>query len=155
SLPSCFSRLTQEAGRAAVKRIHDFSCLGPHAVKRAMTNKIVPFAAAILCFHISRAQVADRPVTRADILRGEYGPYRSNNDLLHYDLRVRVDPDKKSLSGAVVVRFKMLKDDSRIQLDLYPHLAVDKVLFEGSPLKFEREFTAVFVDFMKPLKAGK
>ena len=34
----------------------------------------------------------DRPPTRADILRGEYGRYRANNDLLFYHLDVRVDP---------------------------------------------------------------
>ena len=37
--------------------------------------------------------------TRADILRGEYGRYRANNDLLSYHLDVRVDPDKKVISG--------------------------------------------------------
>ena len=37
-----------------------------------------------------------RPPTRADILRGEYGRYRANNDLLSYHLDVRVDPEKKS-----------------------------------------------------------
>lgn len=33
--------------------------------------------------------------TRANILRGEYGRYRSNNDLLFYHLDMRVDPGKK------------------------------------------------------------
>src|SRR5437660_617880 len=46
-------------------------------------------------------QVADRAVTRGDILKGEYARYRSNNDLLHYDLHVRVDPDKRLLTGSV------------------------------------------------------
>ena len=31
----------------------------------------------------------------ADLLRGEYGPYRANNDLLFYHLDMRVDPEKK------------------------------------------------------------
>ena len=39
-----------------------------------------------------------KPPTRADILRGEYGRYRANNDLLFYHLDVRVDPAKKSIS---------------------------------------------------------
>ena len=37
--------------------------------------------------------------TPADILRGAYGRYRANNDLLSYDLDVRVDPVKKFISG--------------------------------------------------------
>jgi len=37
--------------------------------------------------------------TRDDVLRGGWGPYRANNKLLYYHLDVRVDPDKKFLSG--------------------------------------------------------
>ena len=40
-----------------------------------------------------------RAPTRLDIVRGEYGRYRANNDLLHYELEVRVDPAKKAIGG--------------------------------------------------------
>ena len=93
--------------------------------------------------------------TRADILRGAYGQYRANNDLLFYHLDVRVDPDKKFLSGKNTIRFKMLKDDSRIQLDLHSALQIDKVLLGTTELKYEREFGAVFVDFPQTLRAGR
>src|ERR1700694_3316788 len=66
--------------------------------------------------------------THANILRGEYGRYRANNDLLFYHLDIRVDPEKKFVSGKNTIRFKMLKDDTRIQLDLYDHLKVDKIV---------------------------
>src|SRR5215471_6637926 len=56
--------------------------------------------------------------THANILRGEYGRYRANNDLLTYLLDIRVDPVKKFVSGKNTIRFRMLKDDNRIQLDL-------------------------------------
>src|SRR5215831_4983467 len=55
---------------------------------------------------------------RSQVLRGEYGQYRANNDLLFYHLDIRVDPDKKFISGKNTIQFKMLKDDTRIQLDL-------------------------------------
>jgi aminopeptidase N len=115
--------------------------------------------------------------THADILRGEYGRYRANNDLLYYHLDVRVDPEKKFLSGKTTIRFKMLKDDNRIQLDLYDNLKVDKILFDfqevrnektkgqgpknqgSSPkavsLSYQRDSGAVFVDFPETLKAGR
>ena len=70
-----------------------------------------------------------KPPTRVDILRGEYGRYRANNDLLFYGLSIRVDPEKKSVSGYNMIRFKMLKDDTRIQLDLYDNLNVDRITF--------------------------
>src|SRR3954467_4283310 len=91
-----------------------------------------------------------RPPTRADILRGEYGRYRANNDLLYYHLDVRVDPEKKTIAGKNTVRFKMLKPDTRIQLDLHAALAIDKILFGDKPLKYERDNGAVFIDFPEP-----
>ena len=93
--------------------------------------------------------------TRADILRGEYGRYRANNDLLYYHLDVRVDPAKKWIGGKNTIRFKMLKDDTRIQLDLYANLNVDTVLLGTTALKYERELNTVWVDFPETLKAGR
>jgi aminopeptidase N len=93
--------------------------------------------------------------TRANILRGEYGRYRANNDLLFYHLDVRVDPERKLVSGKNTIRFKMLKDDTRIQLDLHANLNVEKILLGSIPLKYEREINTVFVDFPETLKSGK
>jgi aminopeptidase N len=101
------------------------------------------------------APTTQRPPTRADILRGEYGRYRANNDLLFYHLDVRVDPGQKSIAGTNTIRFRMLKDDTRIQLDLYANLNVDKILLGTTPLKYEREINTVWVDFPQPLKAGR
>jgi len=90
--------------------------------------------------------------TRADILRGEYGQYRANNDLLSYDLDIRVDPDKKLIGGKNTIRFRMLNDDNRIQLDLFANLNVDKIVFGSTELKYTREINTVFVDFPATLK---
>src|SRR5260221_9574771 len=75
--------------------------------------------------------------TKADLLRGEYGRYRANNELVSYHLDIRVDPDKKTISGKNTIRLKMLKDDNRIQFDLHTALAVDKVLLGETKLKYE------------------
>jgi aminopeptidase N len=99
-----------------------------------------------------QAPPAPAAPTRADILHGGYGPYRANNDLLSYDLRVRVDPEKKFISGKNTIRFRMLTDDRRIQLDLFANLKVDKILLGATELTYEREFGAVFVDFPEKLK---
>jgi aminopeptidase N len=100
------------------------------------------------------ASAASAP-TKADILRGAYGPYRANNDLLSYHLDVRVDPEKKVISGKNTIRFRMLKDGTRIQLDLHSALNVDKILQGTAVLKYEREDGAVFVDFPETLRAGR
>src|SRR5262249_47551297 len=110
------------------------------------------------------AQTGQRPTpaapTHANILRGEYGRYRANNDLLSYHLDIRVDPEKKFINGKNTIRFRMLKDDTRIQLDLYDNLKIDKIVqvMQGKdpiPLKYERDSGAVFVDFSETLKAGR
>jgi hypothetical protein len=103
--------------------------------------------AALCLINFAYAQTSSAPVpqpaqtppgpTHADILRGEYGEFRANNDLLSYHLDVRVDPEKKYLSGKNSVRFKMLKDGTRIQLDLHSALNVDKILLGTTPLKYE------------------
>jgi aminopeptidase N len=93
--------------------------------------------------------------TRGDVLRGEYGPYRANNDLLSYRLDIRVDPVKQFLSGTNTIRFRMLKDDTRVQIDLYAYLKVDKVLLGSTPLKYQRELNSVFIDFPQTLRSGR
>jgi aminopeptidase N len=93
--------------------------------------------------------------TRADVLRGEYGRYRANNDLLFYHLDVRVDPDRRLISGKNTIRFRMLASDARIQLDLYANLQVDRIMFGTTPLEYQRELNAVFVDFPETLEAGR
>jgi hypothetical protein len=100
------------------------------------------------------AQVPQAPAapTRANILRGEYGRYRANNDVLSYHLDVRVDPDKKLVAGTNRIRFKMLADDNRMQIDLWANMNVDKILLGQTTLTYDRELTAVFVNFPETVK---
>ncbi|HXS76283.1 MAG TPA: M1 family metallopeptidase [Terracidiphilus sp.] len=93
--------------------------------------------------------------TRFDMLRGAYGPFRTNNDLLYYHLNIRVDPKEQTIRGKNTIRFRMLEDGSRIQLDLNEKLDIDKIELEGMPLKYERDSGAVFVDFPHLLRAGQ
>ena len=103
-----------------------------------------------------RPNDAGSPIpTRYDMLRGAYGPYRANNDLLYYHLDIRVDPDTKYLSGKNTIRFRMLKDSRRIQIDLTESLNIDKILFGATPLKYQRDTGAVFIDFPQTLHAGR
>ena len=98
---------------------------------------------------------AEPTPTRDDVLRGGWGPYRANNQLLYYHLDVRVDPDKKFLSGKNTIRFRMLKDGTRVQIDLNHRLDVDKILLGSTPLEYHREENSVFIDFPETLRAGR
>lgn len=122
----------------------------------------IPVLTLLFVATIAQLSAQTKPVTaapnlptRADMLRGAYGPYRANNDLLYYHLDVRIDPDTQSISGKNTIRFKMLEDGTRIQLDLSGALDIDKILFGAVPLKYQRDTGAVFVDFPKTLRAGQ
>ena len=107
------------------------------------------------------AGAAAQDFSQADRLRGGYGPYRANNDLLYYHLDVRVDPARQTLSGKNSIRFKMLKPGTRIQLDLVPVFKIDKILLHtanGAPrvLHYERAAgRTVYVDFPATLRQGR
>jgi len=103
----------------------------------------------------SASQAPSQTPSRASVLRGEYGPYRANNDLLYYHLDIRIDPEKKTIGGKNTIRFRMLEDGNRIQLDLYDNLTIDKIVLGATPLKYTRELNAVFVDFADTLRKGR
>jgi aminopeptidase N len=105
--------------------------------------------------HVRPIDAAAPLPTRYDFLRGAYGPFRANNDLLYYHLDIRVDPEKQWVSGKNTIRFKMLKDGTRIQLDLRDTLTIDKIVLGDKTLKYERDTGAVFVDFPETLHAGQ
>ena len=98
-------------------------------IKILSTLLCLLFGSLLLRAQITTPQ-SSHPVSEADRLRGEYGPYRANNDLLYYHLDVRVDPDHQMLSGKNTIRFKMLEPGTRIQLDLVPVFNIDKVLLD-------------------------
>jgi aminopeptidase N len=99
--------------------------------------------------------------SEADRLRGAYGPYRANNDLLYYHLDVRVDPGRQYLGGKNLIRFRMLEDGTRIQLDLLPTFNIDKIVLDAAggrtlPLKYARAAgRTVYVDFPTTLRKGR
>src|SRR5690349_1958090 len=103
-------------------------------MRSALTSLII--ALSVLTASASGQRSGQPPPTpeqvaqavRQSELRGAYDRYRANNDLLHYALTVRVDPEKKFLTGRNRIQFKMLSDDTRIRLDLYANLSVDKVM---------------------------
>jgi aminopeptidase N len=133
-------------------------------LRKGLAGSVMWVTLASADFAQSQQRTPATTPTHANLLRGEYGRYRANNDLLFYDLNIRVDPDKKFVSGKNTIRFKMLKDDTRIQLDLYENLKIDKILFQrsenrgqrsGTELKYARDSGAVFIDFPQMLKASR
>ncbi|GLB49778.1 M1 family metallopeptidase [Neptunitalea lumnitzerae] len=89
--------------------------------------------------------------TKADTLRGSLRKER-NFDVLHYTLDVKVEPEKKYISGSNIIGFVPNEELTDIQIDLYANMNVDSIIFDGKPLKYTREFDAVFIHFPQPLE---
>lgn len=92
--------------------------------------------------------------TRKDSLQGGFSFERVCYDVQRYDLDITVNPEKKFISGSNTISFKMHQESKMIQLDLFENMKVDSIVFEGQPLKFKREFGAVFIEFPKILKVS-
>src|SRR5262245_40070901 len=126
------------------------------AIRRAwVAAALLSFSRTVSGQQASPPPSTERAPTRGDVLRGQYGRYRANNDLLYYHLDVRIDPEAKSIAGTNTIRFRMLNDDTRIQLDLYANLNIDKIVLGGRTLKYERDLNTVYVDFPETLKTGR
>jgi len=85
---------------------------------------------------------------------GTYGELRENNDLLHYDLTLRVDPERQYIGGNNKIRFKMLKDDNKIQIDLYENFTIDKITHNNKILEYQRDLNTVIIAFPQMLAKG-
>jgi len=95
--------------------------------------------------------------TPADLLRGAYGRYRANKRPPVVRPRRPGRPRERSPSaGPIRIRFRMLNDDARIQLDLFANLSVDGLSLARARSQVRaRVSTPCFVDFPEPLKEGQ
>lgn len=91
---------------------------------------------------------------RQDTLRGSVTPERAWWDLLHYELKVKVDPSKKHISGSNTIRYKVLESSKRIQIDLQDPLMITKVSQDGQKLGFKKDGFAYFIDLEKNQNIG-
>ena len=84
--------------------------------------------------------------TRQDTLRGSITPEREWWDLTYYHLDIKVEPDKKFISGSNTVGYKVLKSDKLMQIDLQEPMEITSVEADGKSLKFNREGNAYFIE---------
>lgn len=85
--------------------------------------------------------------TRADTLRGYLSSLRTAYDITYYHLDIKVDIDKKYISGSNLFRFRATRDFDKLQFDLFDNLNIERIEFRGKDLPYEREFNAVYVTF--------
>jgi aminopeptidase N len=104
----------------------------------------------------SRAQLISGKAnyTKADTLRGMLTPLRTCYNIDYYHLDVKIDIGHKFISGSNEFVFTAAQNFSKLQFDLFSNLKVEKIVYNGRELLFERTFNAVFVTFPKEIQRG-
>ncbi len=75
-------------------------------------------------------------------------------DLLHYDISIAPDYNKKFISGTNSIRFRALQTAKRMQIDLMEPMIIDSIKWNKSSLKFHRDGDAFFVEFPENIQKG-
>lgn len=101
-----------------------------------------------------RAQSGEKVFTMRDSLLGGLRLERTDFDVLHYDLKFRLDLQKQYIAGRNIISFEATRTTDKIQIDLYENMQMDSVVWEGKSLPFERLFGAVFVSFPEKVSKG-
>ncbi len=70
-----------------------------------------------------------------DTLRGAITQQRAWWDVTHYTLKVKPNIENKTISGVNIIRFKTLKSDSILQIDLQPNLKIDSAVYFSQKCK--------------------
>lgn len=92
--------------------------------------------------------------TRADTLRGSLRPERTNYDVKSYHLKLKVEPDRKFISGSNTIGFEVLNEMPVMQLDLFDNMEIDSIIYKDHSLDYRREYNAVFITFPKAIEKG-
>jgi aminopeptidase N len=94
------------------------------------------------------------PTSRQDTLRGSITPERAWWDLTYYHLDIKVEPDKKYISGSNTVGYKVLESNKVMQIDLQKPMKITSITSKNKELKFTMEGNAYFVELRKKQKKG-
>jgi len=94
------------------------------------------------------------PTSRQDTLRGSITPERAWWDLTYYHLDIKVEPDKKYISGSNTVGYKVLQSSKVMQIDLQKPMNITSITSKNKELKFTREGNAYFIELRKKPKKG-
>ncbi|MDP4215913.1 MAG: M1 family metallopeptidase [Bacteroidota bacterium] len=92
--------------------------------------------------------------THADTVRGSIGPARSWWNVIRYDIRVRPDYEKRSITGQNEIRFMAIQSGQTMQIDLRQPMNLISATWRKVALPFKREGNAFYISFPKTLARG-
>ena len=123
-------------------------------------NKI--FLTAILTTFIAPFSLISAPelfrerinFTKQDTLRGSITPEREWWDLTYYHLDIKVNPNEQFISGKNTIQYKVLKNQSVMQIDLQSPLLITKVTQNNISLDVKHEGNAHYITLTETQNIG-
>ena len=98
--------------------------------------------------------VSIESIPEEERLRGSITPEREWWNVLHYDLKVAVDLESKSIRGSNTVKLQALRPGKRLQIDLQEPMTLTRALHRGKEIEFEREGDVYWIQLGWTLSAG-
>ncbi|MFN9113815.1 MAG: hypothetical protein ACK5XN_27425, partial [Bacteroidota bacterium] len=91
--------------------------------------------------------------TRQDTLRGMLNENRSWWDVVHYDLHIKPDIQKFSISGSNKITFRVIENAGRLmQVDLQEPMQIDQILLDQKSVKFYTDGNVWYIKIPKSKK---
>lgn len=112
------------------------------------------FSIIFIAFFISIGAKAQKIFTRQDTLRGSITKERAWWDVKYYHLDIKVNPADSTITGSNTIRYQVLQENNRMQIDLQNPMEIYKVIQYGEQLKYKREGNAFFIELIAPQKSG-
>ena len=134
--------------------------LSHHQSKNFQSNTSEIMRKVLIAFLISLTAQAQglfnnsETFTHQDSLRGSITKERIWWDLKYYHLDIRVDPAERTITGSNTVRYTVLSEYNKMQIDLQEPMQIYKITQDGKELKFERNGNAFFIALTAAQKVG-
>jgi aminopeptidase N len=119
------------------------------------------FATIILVFCLSQNTKAqgllsktDIQFTRQDSLRGSITKERSWWDVKYYHLDIKVNPKDSTIVGSNTIKYQVLEEYNKMQIDLQVPMVITKVVQDGINLKFTREGNVYYINLVANQEVG-
>jgi len=123
-----------------------------------MTHRLLTFLIIVLFSSKIQAQglLSEKiNFTKQDTLRGSITPERVWWDVTYYHLDVKVEPEKKFISGKNTVQYKVLENHSVMQIDLQPPMVITKIVQNGKTLPITSNGNAHFITLVDKQNIGE
>jgi aminopeptidase N len=93
--------------------------------------------------------------TRQDTLRGSITKERAWWDVKSYHLDIKVNPSDSTITGTNTIKYQVLQEYNRMQIDLQSPMDIYKVIQDGKSLEYTREGNVFFIELESTQIIGK